>query len=131
MVRSGKLKEDDEMLNVAVLMGRMVRDPELKHTSDNVAVSTFSIAVDRDYKKEGQDREADFLDIVCWRSTAEHVCKYFKKGQLIVIQGSIQTRTYTDTKGNKRKAFEIVSDQVHFAGRNDDKDSDQKNPDQK
>lgn len=103
------------MLNVAVLMGRMVRDPELKHTPAGVAVSTFSIAVDRDYKKEGQDRETDFLDIVCWRHNAEYACKYFRKGQLIAVKGVIQSRTYTDTKGDKRKVVEIVADDVYAA----------------
>lgn len=104
------------MLNIAVLMGRMVRDPELKHTPKGVAVSTFSIAVDRDYKKEGQDRETDFLDIVCWRHNAEYACKYFKKGQLIAVKGAIQTRTYTETNGDKRKVVEIVADDVYAAG---------------
>ncbi|OCN01010.1 hypothetical protein A7X67_01500 [Clostridium sp. W14A] len=103
------------MLNVSVLMGRMVSDPELKHTPKGVAVSTFSIAVDRDYKKEGQNRETDFLDVVCWRHNAEYACKYFRKGQLIAVKGSIQTRTYTDTNGDKRKAVEIVADDVYAA----------------
>lgn len=103
------------MLNVAVLMGRLVADPELRHTTSDIAVTSFTIAVDRSYVKSGAERQADFIDIVAWRSTAEFVCKYFRKGQLIAVQGSIQTRSYQDKDGNKRKAFEIVADNVHFA----------------
>lgn len=103
------------MLNVAVLMGRLVADPELRHTPNDVSVTSFTIAVDRSYVKAGADRQADFVDIVAWRSTADFVCKYFRKGQLVAVQGSIQTRTYTDKDGNKRKAFEVVADNVHFA----------------
>ena len=103
------------MLNVSVLMGRLVADPELRHTTSDIAVTSFTIAVDRSYVKSGAERQADFIDIVAWRSTAEFVCKYFRKGQLIAVQGSIQTRIYQDKDGNKRKAFEIVADNVHFA----------------
>ena len=103
------------MLNVTVLMGRLVADPELRHTTSDFAVTSFTIAVDRSYVKSGAERQADFIDIVAWRSTAEFVCKYFRKGQLIAVQGSIQTRSYQDKDGNKRKAFEIVADNVHFA----------------
>lgn len=103
------------MLNVAILMGRLVADPELRHTPNDVSVTSFTIAVDRSYVKSGADRQADFIDIVAWRSTADFVCRYFHKGQLVAVQGSIQTRSYTDKDGNKRKAFEIVADNVHFA----------------
>lgn len=103
------------MLNVTVLMGRLVADPELRHTQSDIAVTSFTIAVDRSYQKAGTDRQADFIDIVAWRSTAEFVCKYFSKGQLVAVQGSIQTRSYQDKDGNKRKVFEIVADEVHFA----------------
>lgn len=103
------------MLNVAVLMGRLVADPELRHTPNGVSVTSFTIAVDRSYVKAGTERQTDFIDIVAWRNTAEFVCKYFKKGMLAAVQGSIQTRSYTDKEGNKRKAFEIVADNVHFA----------------
>lgn len=103
------------MLNVAILMGRLVADPELRHTPNNVAVTSFTIAVDRSYVKSGAERQADFIDIVAWRNTAEFVCNYFRKGQMIALQGSIQTRSYTDSQGIKRKAFEIVADNVHFA----------------
>jgi single-strand DNA-binding protein len=104
------------MLNTAILMGRLVADPELRHTPNNVPVTTFTIAVDRTYVKSGAERQADFIDIVAWRNTAEFVCKYFRKGQMIAVQGSIQTRSYTDSQGNKRKAFEIVADNVSFCG---------------
>ena len=104
------------MLNAAILMGRLVADPELRHTSNDVSVTSFTVAVDRSYVKSGTDRQADFIDVVAWRSTAEFVCKYFRKGQLIAIQGSIQTRTYVDKDNNKRKAVEVVADQAHFAG---------------
>ena len=103
------------MLNVAVLMGRLVADPELRHTPNDVSVTTFTLAVDRSYVKPGADRQADFIDIVAWRNTADFVCKYFRKGQLVAVQGAIQIRTYTDKDGNRRKAFEIVADNVHFA----------------
>ena len=103
------------MLNMSVLMGRLVDDPELRHTPNNVAVTKFTIAVDRSYAKQGEERQADFIDIVAWRNTAEFVCKYFRKGQMIALQGNIQTRSYTDKEGIKRKAFEIVAENVYFA----------------
>jgi len=96
-------------------MGRICADLELKHTPNGVSVTSFTIAVDRSYVKSGQERQADFIDIVCWRGTADFACKYFRKGQLIAVQGAIQTRSYTDSQGNKRKAFEVVADNVHFA----------------
>lgn len=104
------------MLNVAILMGRLVVTPELRHTPNGIPTSTFRIAVDRDYKKEGQERETDFFDVVTWRVTAEFACKYFQKGQLIIVKGTIQTRTYPDTNKEKRKVTEIVADDVYPAG---------------
>ena len=103
------------MLNVAVVMGRFVADPELRHTPNGISVTSFTVAVDRSYVKAGTDRQTDFIDVVAWRGNAEFVCKYFRKGQLVALQGAIQTRTYTDKDGNKRKAVEIVADNVHFA----------------
>ena len=103
------------MLNVAVVMGRLVADPELRHTPSDVAVTSFTLAVDRSYVKSGAERQTDFIDIVAWRGTAEFVCKYFRKGQMMAVHGSIQTGSYTDRDGNKRKAFEIVADDVNFA----------------
>lgn len=103
------------MLNVAVVMGRLVADPEIRHTPNDVAVTSFTLAVDRSYVKSGAERQTDFIDIVAWRGTAEFVCRYFRKGQMMAVHGSIQTRSYTDKEGNKRKAFEIVADDVNFA----------------
>ena len=103
------------MLNTAILMGRLTADPELRHTPNNIPVTTFTLAVERSYAKSGEQRQADFIDIVAWRHTAEFVSRYFRKGQLVAVEGSIQTRTYTDKEGKKRKAFEIIADQVYFA----------------
>lgn len=103
------------MLNNAILMGRLTADPELKHTTTGIAVTRFTLAVDRNYVKSGTERQTDFIDIVAWRSTAEFVSKYFHKGQLVAVQGSIQTGSYQDREGNKRKSFEIVADNVYFA----------------
>lgn len=103
------------MLNVAALNGRLTAEPELRHTSNDVPVTSFTLAVDRGYVKAGQERQCDFIDIVCWRQTAEFVAKYFRKGQLVAVDGSIQTRNYTDRDGNKRKATEIVASNVSFA----------------
>lgn len=102
------------MLNVVVLTGRLCSDPELKTTNNGTSVCNFSIAVDRRYKA-GEERQADFINIVTWRSSAEFVSKYFKKGQMIAIRGGIQTRRYTDKDGNNRTAFEVVADDVQFA----------------
>ena len=90
------------MLNVAVVMGRLVADPELRHTPSDVAVTSFTLAVDRSYVKSGTERQADFIDVVAWRSTADFVCKYFRKGQLIAVQGSIQTRNDVNFADSKR-----------------------------
>lgn len=103
------------MLNNVVLMGRLTADPELRHTSNGVAVTSFTLAVNRSYAKAGTERATDFIDIVAWRNTAEFVTKYFVKGQLVAVEGSIQTRTYQDKDGNNRKAFEIIANNVHFA----------------
>lgn len=102
------------MLNITILMGRLVTDPELKHTPNDIAVASFSIAVERSYKS-GNERQTDFIDIVAWRSTAEFICEYFRKGQMIAIHGSIQTGTYKDKEGNTRKTFEVLADTAHFA----------------
>ena len=104
------------MLNVVALMGRLTADPELRHTPQGAAVANFTLAVDRSFVRQGEERQADFIGIVCWRSTAEFVCKYFQKGSLIAVNGSIQTRKYQDKNGNNRTAFEVVADNVHFAG---------------
>lgn len=103
------------MLNHAVLMGRLTADPELRYTPNNVAVVRFTLAVDRNFAAAGTERKTDFIDIVSWRQQAEFVSKYFRKGQLVAVEGAIQTDSYTDNQGIKRKRFEIVADRVHFA----------------
>lgn len=100
-------------MNVVCLMGRLTADPELKHTPNDIAVTSFAVAVDRAYSK---DKQADFINVVAWRGTAEFICRYFQKGRMIALHGSIQTRSYTDKDGNKRKAFEVVASDVSFAG---------------
>lgn len=104
------------MLNVVAIMGRLTRDPELKTTQQGTSVCRFSIACDRSYAKQGEQRQADFIDIVAWRQTAEFVCKYFSKGSLIAIDGSLQTRQYQDKNSNSRTAVEVVANNVSFAG---------------
>lgn len=103
------------MLNIVCLMGRICAEPELRHTSSDTAVTSFTLVVERGYVKSGAERQTDFINIVAWKNTAEFVCRYFRKGMLIAVQGSIQTRSYTDKNGNKRTAFEVVADNVHFA----------------
>lgn len=103
------------MINTAVIMGRLTHDPEMRKTPAGVSVARFSVAVERPYSKDGE-RQTDFLDVVAWRNTADFVCRYFVKGQMIAISGSIQARTYTDRDGNKRKSVEIVADGVSFCG---------------
>ena len=105
------------MFNLVVLTGRLTADPELKTTPNGISVTTFSIAVNRNYRS-GEDRQADFINIVAWRQTAEFITKYFKKGNLIGIEGSIQTRRYQDKNGNNRTAFELVADNAHFGDSN-------------
>ena len=101
------------MFNLVVLTGRLTGQPELKTTPNGISVCTFGIAVDRAYKK-GEEKQTDFLNVVCWRTTAEFVSKWFTKGSLIGIEGSIQTRKFQDKNGNNRTAFEIVANNVHF-----------------
>lgn len=103
------------MLNLAVLMGRLTAEPELRYTPNNVPVTTFTLAVNRSYAKAGTERQTDFINIVAWRSTAEFVTKYFHKGQLVAVEGQIQTRSYQDKQGINRRAFEVVASNVHFA----------------
>lgn len=103
------------MYNRAILVGRLTADPELKQTPNGVSVTSFSIAVNRSYtNKQTGERQADFIDIVAWRSTAEFICRYFQKGRAILVEGSIQTRTYVDKQGQNRRAWEVVADNAHF-----------------
>ena len=104
------------MLNNAVIMGRLVADPELRTTGSGISVLSFTVAVDRGFVRQGEERQADFIDVIAWRQTAEFISKYFRKGSMIAVQGSIQTRMYEDKNGNKRKAVEIVADNASFCG---------------
>lgn len=104
------------MLNTAAILGRFAADPELKHTSSGVAVTSFTLAVDRNYAKPGQERQTDWIDVVAWRGTAEFICKYFAKGRMIAVSGFLQTRTWEDKHGSRHKATELVAQQVSFCG---------------
>lgn len=114
------------MLNRAILMGRLVTEPDFRETQSGTPMVRFTLAVDRDYS-QGDERQTDFLDIQAWRKTAEFVSKYFHKGQLVAVQGSIQVSNYTDRDGNKRRSWNVVADQVYFAGsKRDDGNSEPK-----
>ena len=104
------------MLNVAIIMGRLTADPELKSTGSGIPVCTFRVAVDRRFKGQNEERQADFINVVAWRQTAEFVSRYFRKGSMIAVQGSIQVRNYEDKNGNRREAVEVVADNVSFTG---------------
>lgn len=101
------------MLNHITIMGRLVSDPEIRRTNSGVAVTNFTIACDRDFGNNGE-KETDFVEIVCWRNTAEFVSKYFSKGRMAVVSGRLQIRSWNDKDGNKRKTAEIVADNVYF-----------------
>ena len=103
------------MLNHITIMGRLVRDPELRRTGSGIAVASFTVAVDRDFgSRDGGERETDFIDCVAWRQTGEFVSKYFTKGRMIVVSGRLQIRSWTDKDGNKRRTAEVVADNVYF-----------------
>ena len=102
------------MLNRIILMGRLTRDPELRRTQNGTAVTSFSLAVDRDFKSQSGEKETDFIDIVAWRNTAEFVSKYFAKGRMAVVEGRLQIRDWTDRDGGKRRSAEVVADNVYF-----------------
>ena len=112
------------MLNRIILMGRLTRDPELRRTQSGTAVTSFSLAVDRDFKSQSGDKETDFIDIVAWRSTAEFVSKYFTKGRMAVVEGCLQIRDWTDREGGKRRSAEVVADNVYFGDSKRDAASD-------
>ena len=104
------------MLNHITIMGRFVRDPELRRTGSGIAVASFTLAVDRDFKSSnGGDKEVDFIDCVAWRQTGEFVSKYFTRGRMAVVSGRLQIRSWTDKDGNKRRTAEVVADNVYFA----------------
>ena len=103
------------MLNRITIMGRLVRDPELRRTQSGVAVCSFTVAVDRDFQsRETNERQADFIDCVAWRQTAEFVSKYFSKGRMIVVDGSLQSRKWQDKVGQNRVSWEIIADNIYF-----------------
>ena len=104
------------MLNCAVIMGRLTADPELRTTNNGTSVTSFTVAVDRSFVRSGEERQTDFINVVAWRQSAEFVSRYFHKGSMIAVQGSIQTRNYEDKNGNRRTAVEIVADRVSFCG---------------
>ena len=104
------------MLNVVAIMGRLVADPELRTTPAGANVCRFRIACDRNFAKPGEQRQADFIDIIAWRQQAEFVCRYFQKGSLIAIQGRLQTNNYQDKNGNNRTAFAVVAENINFGG---------------
>lgn len=103
-------------MNQIVLMGRLTRDPELRHTQSNIAVASFTLAVDRGYSKDKAEKQTDFIDIVTWRGTAEFVSKYFIKGQMAAVSGRLQIRDWQDKEGNKRRSAEVVAENVYFTG---------------
>lgn len=103
------------MLNHITIMGRMVRDPELKKTGSGIAVCSFTVAVDRDFSGQNGEKETDFIDCTAWRKSAEFVGKYFTKGKMVVVSGRLQIRKWTDRDGNNRKSAEILADNVYFA----------------
>ena len=102
------------MLNKIILMGRLTRDPELRRTGSGTAVTSFALAVDRDFKGQGGEKETDFIDVVAWRNTAEFVSKYFTKGRMAVVSGRLQIRNWEDKEGNKRRTAEILAENIYF-----------------
>ena len=103
------------MLNSVVIMGRLTRDPELRRTQSGTAVTSFSLAVDRDFKSQSGEKETDFIDVVAWRNTGEFAAKYLAKGRMAAVEGRIQVRDWQDKDGNRRKSVEVVADNVYFA----------------
>ena len=111
------------MLNHIVIMGRLTRDPELRRTQSGTAVTSFSLAVDRDVKNQDGSRSADFIDCVAWKGTAEFVSKYFSKGRMAVVEGRLQIRDWTDRDGGKRRSAEVVANNVYFGDSRKDDES--------
>lgn len=103
------------MLNHITIMGRLTKDPELRRTQSGTAVTSFSLAVDRDFKNQSGEKETDFIECVAWKNTAEFVSKYFQKGRMAVVSGRLQLRDWTDKEGTKRRIAEIIADNVYFA----------------
>ena len=103
------------MLNKIILMGRLVADPELKYTVSNIPVATFRVASERNYTAQGQEKQADFINCVAWRQTGEFISKYFSKGRMIALEGSLQSRNYEDKQGQKRTVYEVLVEHAYFA----------------
>ena len=103
------------MLNKVILMGRLTADPVMRHTQSNTPVASFTLAVERDFRSQGRERETDFIDIVSWNKNAEFVCNWFHKGQLVAVTGRLQVRNWQDKDGNNRRAYEVVAEETHFA----------------
>jgi len=112
------------MLNRVIVMGRLTRDPELRKTQGGTSVTSFALAVDRDFKNQAGEKECDFIDCVAWRTTGEFVHKYFVKGRMAVVEGRLQVRSWTDKDGNKRRTTEVVADSVYFGDSKKVSDSD-------
>lgn len=104
------------MINSVVIMGRLTFDPELRTTPSGVSVVQFQVAVDRNFQRQGEERKTDFIDVTAWRQTAEFISRYFRKGSMIAVEGSIQTDNFTDNSGNKRKSVRVVANNVSFCG---------------
>lgn len=102
------------MLNHVTIMGRLTRDPELRHTQSGAAVSSFTLAVDRDFKSHSGERETDFVNCTAWKSVAEFTARYLSRGRLAIVEGRLQSRRYTDKDGNNRTAYEVVASSVYF-----------------
>lgn len=111
------------MLNTITIMGRLTTDPILRRTQTGVAAASFTLACERDYAPQGGEKETAFINVVCWRSTAEFVDKYFSKGRMAVVSGRLQIRDWTDKEGNKRRSAEILADRVYFGDSKHDNDS--------
>ena len=111
------------MLNEVILMGRLTRDPDVRMTQNGTTAANFTLACERDYAPQGQDRETDFFDIVAFRNTADFVGQYFSKGQLVAVKGRLQQRDWTDKQGNKRRTTEILADRCYFAEKRQDRDA--------
>ncbi len=104
------------MINSVIIMGRLTYDPELRTTPNGISVVRFQVACDINFSRSGEDKKTDFIDVTAWRQTAEFVSRYFRKGSMIAVEGSIQTDNFTDKDGNKRKSVQVVANNVSFCG---------------
>ena len=102
------------MLNSVIIMGRLTRDPEMRHTQNGTAVASLTLACDRDFKPKNGEKETDFIDVVVWGKTAEFAANYFTKGRMVIVEGRLQVRGWQDKDGNKRKSTEVVADRMYF-----------------